>query len=68
MIVILPIMKDACMILFSKPTCSIPSGTASGLSLKRIFITTFAPTASLKRQSFLATSAEEQVGLNRRLL
>ena len=40
-----PIFSDACMILFSDPGGSMPSGTGSGLSLNRIIVSTCAPIA-----------------------
>src|SRR5439155_24289349 len=43
--VVWPTRKLACMILFSKPAGTAPGGGGSGLSLKRIIISTSAPSA-----------------------
>ena len=38
---------DACMILFSEPGGTMPGGGGSGLSLKRIIMSSSAPSACL---------------------
>src|SRR5204863_62770 len=52
--VVWPTRKLACMILFSKPGGTVPGGCGSGLSLKRIIISTSAPRAL--RQNSMASS------------
>jgi hypothetical protein len=41
-----PMRKAQCMTLFSNPAGTVPGGGGSGLSLKRIIISTWAPSAS----------------------
>ena len=60
-----PILKLQCITLSSAPGGTIPGGKGSGLSRKRISISTSAPSAALvELERLLAPTVEAQIGLD----
>src|SRR3954468_10974123 len=61
MICVSPMRKQECMTL--SPGTSMPGRCGSGLSLKRISISTFAQVLAIELQGFLAAAVEKEVRL-----